>query len=169
MSNNNITSTTEPTLEPTLESTSEPTSEPTSESTSELAKTSEIVQNTEDDIVITEEDKKQFINKMVQYRNTAITFIGNNKKDLASIYLQHSNATDVPDEDRCGVLGINLVEIEEKNNVDVAFIPIKILHIELVNQISERKKENDENIIYFLLLTPVEEKILEIDIRTLMS
>ena len=49
MSNNNITSTTEPTVEPTLE----------------LAKTSEIVQNTEDDIVITEEDKKQFINKMV--------------------------------------------------------------------------------------------------------
>ena len=129
----------------------------------------EAVKDNDDDIVVTEEDKKQFINKMVQYRNTAITFIGNNKKDLASIYLQHSNATDVPDEDRCGVLGINLVEIEDKNNVDVAFIPIKILHIELVNQINERKKENDENIIYFLLLTPVEEKILEIDIRTLMS
>jgi hypothetical protein len=129
----------------------------------------EAVKDNNDDIVVTEEDKQQFINKMVQYRNTAITFIGNNKKELASIYLQHSNATDVPDEDRCGVLGINLVEIEEKNNVDVAFIPTKLLHIELVNQINERKKENDENIIYFLLLTPVEEKILEIDIRTLMS
>ena len=98
------------------------------------------INDNDDDIVVTEEDKKQFINKMVQYRNTAITFIGNNKKDLASIYLQHSNSTDVPDEDRCGVLGINLVEIEDKNNVDVAFIPTKLLHIELVNQINERKK-----------------------------
>jgi len=149
MSENNISPTT-PTLDPSTETYPQ-------------------INGNDDDIVITDKDKEEFINKMVQYRNTAITFIGNNKKELASIYLQHINSPDIPDEDRCGVLGINLVEIEEKNNVDVAFIPTKLLHIELVNQINERKKENDENIIYFLLLTPVEEKILEIDIRTLMS
>jgi hypothetical protein len=158
MSENNISSKTEPIQEPVPEPTIEPTKE------SDVSQT-----ETDDDIVITEEDKKEFINKMVQYRNTALTFIGNNKKELASIYLQHSKSPDVPEEDRDGVLGINLVEIEEKNNVDVAFIPTKLLHIELVNQINERKKENNENVIYFLLLTPVEEKLLEIDIRTLIS
>jgi hypothetical protein len=146
-----------------------PTTDPPKEADPHVRGDNDNDNDNDNDIVITEKDKEEFINKMVQYRNTAITFIGNNKKDLASIYLQHINSPDIPEEDSSGVLGINLVEIETKNNVDVAFIPTKLLHIELVNQINARKKENNENIIYFLLLTPVEEKILEIDIRTLTS
>lgn len=151
------------------ENNTSPKIDPMPEPTIEPTKESDILETAEDDIVITEKDKEEFINKMVQYRNTAITFIGNNKKELASIYLQHINSPDIPDEERSGVLGINLLEIETKNNIDVAFIPAKILLPDVINQINERKKENNEHIIYFLLITPVEEKILEVDIRTLMQ
>ena len=39
----------------------------------------------------------------------------------------------------------------------------------LLEKINERKTHNDSNIIYLLLITPLEEKIIEIDIRTLTT
>jgi hypothetical protein len=116
---------------------------------------------------ITQEEKDEMIKKIAHYRNVALSFINAHKKDLVSIYLQHIK--NAPEEDKLGVLGINMVDMEERQNIDVAFLPMKILHIELVNNILERQKENNENIIYFLMINPIEEKLIEIDIRTLMS
>jgi hypothetical protein len=119
---------------------------------------------------ITFEEKEQMIKTLTYYRNVALTFINTNKKDLASIYLKHTKLeNNEPDENKSGVLGINLVEMEERKNIDVAFLPIKILPLDLVNQILEKQKENNEHIIYFLMISPVEEKLIEIDIRSLLS
>jgi len=115
--------------------------------------------------VLTPEEENQLMEQIIHYRNVALTFINKNKQELVQIYLQHIKTA--PVEDRDGVLGINLNEIIEKNNIDVAFIPARILPIELVNKILARQKENNENIIYFLLITPLEEQILEVDIRSL--
>ena len=117
--------------------------------------------------VLTPEEEKQLMEQIIHYRNVAITFINKNKQELVQIYIQHIKTA--PIEDKEGVLGINLGEIEEKHNIDVAFIPVKVLPVELVNKILERQKVNNENIIYFLLITPLEEQILEVDIRSLAS
>jgi len=128
---------------------------------------STLVENTpaEGNRVLTPEEETQLMEQIMHYRNVALTFINKNKQELVQIYLQHIKTA--PVEDRDGVLGINLNEIIEKNNIDVAFIPARILPIELVNKILARQKENNENIIYFLLITPLEEQILEVDIRSL--
>lgn len=133
----------------------------------ENATSSENIESKEGNRVLTPEEEKQLMEQIIHYRNVALTFINKNKQDLVQIYLQHIKTA--PIEDREGVLGINLNEINEKNNVDVAFIPARILPIELANKILERQKENNENIIYFLLITPLEEQILEVDIRSLTS
>lgn len=96
------------------------------------------------------------------YRGTAIKFIEKNASDLAQIYLTNRKTEE-------GVLGINLTDIETTNHIDVAYIPLHILPEELLKSINERKTENNENIIYFLLITPFEEKIIELDIRTLAA
>ena len=96
------------------------------------------------------------------YRGTAIRFIEKNAKDLSQIYLTHRKTED-------GVLGINLTDIDTTNNIDVAYIPLTILPEELATSVNDLKKINSENIIYFLLITPFEEKIVELDIRTLNS
>jgi hypothetical protein len=96
------------------------------------------------------------------YRCTAIRFIENNASDLVQLYLTHRK-------DGEGILGINLIDIETTQKIDVAYIPLNILSEELVKNINERKEVNDTNIIYFLLITPFEEKIIELDIRTLNS
>jgi hypothetical protein len=126
-----------------------------------------LVENTpaEGNRVLTPEEETQLMEQIMHYRNVALTFINKNKQELVQIYLQHIKTA--PVEDREGVLGINLTEIKEKNNIDVAFIPARILPIELVSKILARQKENNENIIYFLLITPLEEQILEVDIRSL--
>ena len=128
-----------------------------------------LVENTpaEGNRILSPEEETQLMEQIIHYRNVALTFINKNKQDLVQIYLQHIKTSSI--EDREGVLGINLTEIKEKNNIDVAFIPARILPIELVNKILARQKENDENIIYFLLITPLEEQILEVDIRSLVS
>ena len=100
--------------------------------------------------------------KIELYRGTAIRFIEKNAKDLSQIYLTHRKTED-------GVLGINLTDIDTTNNIDVAYIPLNILPEELVKTINDLKEINSENIIYFLLITPFEEKIVELDIRTLNS
>ena len=96
------------------------------------------------------------------YRGTAIRFIENNASDLMQLYLTHRKNEE-------GVLGINLTDIDTTRKIDVAYLPLNILPEELVNNINERKEANDINIIYFLLITPFEEKIIELDIRTLNS
>ena len=118
---------------------------------------------------ITQEEKETMIKKITHYRNVAISFINAHKKDLVSIYLQHAKSPSIAEEERNGVLGINMIEMEERQNIDVAFLPLKILPIELVNTILEKQKENNEHIIYFLMISPIEEKLLEIDIRTLTN
>lgn len=118
---------------------------------------------------ITEEEKKEMIDKISYYRNVALGFIDAHKKDLVSIYMKHTKNNDIPEEERNGVLGINLLEIEERKNIDVALLPLKILPLELTNTILERQQINNEHIIYILIITPLEEKLIEIDIRTLME
>ena len=102
-----------------------------------------------------------------KYRNITITFIEKYKKDLVSIFLQHSR--EASDEDKIGVLGINLLDFDKTNKCDVAYLPIRVLGENTRNQIQEKIKENDIHIIYFLMLTPFEEKIIECDIRYLMN
>jgi len=66
------------------------------------------------------------------------------------------------------VLGINLLDFDETSKVDVAYLPLRVLGDDTRNRILERIYENDKNIIYFLMLTPLEEQIIELDIRYLM-
>ena len=97
------------------------------------------------------------------YRNMSVRFIETNRIDLVRIYRQHL------EKDGSGILAINFSEVAEKKNVDVTYILLEILPIDMVEKINERKQQNDSNIIYFLLITPFEEKIIEIDIRTLVA
>ena len=119
-----------------------------------------------------------------QYYNIALTFINSNKKDLANIYLQHTSLLNVEtndDNDNAdnadnlkvvkrvkGVLCIYLGNID-KNKIDVAFIANKVIPLDIITKINERCLLNDENIIYFILITNLEEKLIEIDIRSLIS
>jgi hypothetical protein len=98
-----------------------------------------------------------------KYRLFALKFIENNKNDLYKIYLEHSK-TDI-----YGILLINISEVELKNNVNVSYVPIDILDIDIAEKINERKIQNDDNIIYIFLITPVEEQIIEIDIRSFIN
>ena len=121
--------------------------------------------------------------------NIALTFINSNKKDLANIYLQHTSLlntdtndnddnddvdiVDVDDREKRvkrvkGVLCIYLGNID-KNKIDVAFIANKVIPLDIITKINERCLLNDENIIYFILITNLEEKLIEIDIRSLIS
>ena len=122
--------------------------------------------------------------------NIALTFINSNKKDLANIYLQHTSLLNVETnndnnddnndnndnvdnvDDRVkrvkGVLCIYLGNID-KNKIDVAFIANKVIPLDIITKIKERCLLNDENIIYFMLITNLEEKLIEIDIRSLLS
>lgn len=102
-----------------------------------------------------------------KYRNITITFINQYKKDLVSIFLQHSR--EASDEDRIGVLGINLLGFDISGKLDVAYLPVRVLGDETQTSILDRIKENDNHIIYFLMITPLEEQIMELDIRDLMS
>jgi hypothetical protein len=101
--------------------------------------------------------------QILKYRNMAVKFIETNKTNLINIYLQHYKT------DGAGILLINFPEVELKSNVDVSYINNEILDADILEKINERKIHNDDNIIYFFLITPVEEKIIEIDIRTLSS
>lgn len=102
-----------------------------------------------------------------KYRNLAMAFINQHKQDLVSIFLQHSREAN--DDDRIGVLGINLIDFDATGKVDVAYLPVRVLEPPIAQRIQERIKENEVHIIYFLMITPYEEQILEVDIRTLMN
>ena len=107
-----------------------------------------------------EEKQEEILQK---YRNISLKFIETNKNQLIQIYIQHSKA------DSEGVLAINISEVESKNNVEVSFIPLDILTDMFLQKIKDRKLVNDSNIIYIFLITPVEEQIIEIDIRSLTN
>ena len=115
--------------------------------------------------------------EITKYRNLAVKFIENNKQNLVSIYLKHSKGTEevgredenVGEGEGEGILIINLNEFDKTNKIDVSFIVLKLLSDELLNEINKCKETNNENIIYFLLITPYEDKIIEIDIRTLIQ
>ncbi len=97
-----------------------------------------------------------------KYRNIALKFISNNKTNLVNIYVKHLQT------DGDGILLINMIDIETKKNVDVSYVKNEIIDNDLIEKINERKSHNKNvNIIYLLLITPIEEKIIEIDIATL--
>jgi hypothetical protein len=100
-----------------------------------------------------------------KYRQIAIKFIELNKFNLINIYLKHTNGTEENEGE--GVLFINLNEYEKNNKIDVSFVVLKILSDDLIKKLDECKENNDKHIIYFILITPYEEKIIEIDSRTL--
>lgn len=112
---------------------------------------------------LTPEQHAELVQK---YCNLTIGFINQNKKNLIAIFLQHSR--EASDEDRIGVLGINFLEFDKTSKVDVAYLPVRILEEAIREQVLSRINENNKEIIYFLMITPVEDKILEIDIRDLM-
>ena len=104
---------------------------------------------------------------ILKYREMSIQFITNNKQNLVSIYLKHSKGNEENEGE--GILLINFNEFNTTNKIDVSFIALKLLSDEFINEINKCKETNNENIIYFLLMTPYEDKIIEIDIRTLAS
>jgi len=100
-----------------------------------------------------------------KYRQISLKFIELNKSNLINIYLKHLNGTEKNEGE--GILFINLNEYEATEKIDVSFVVLNILSDELIKKLDECKEKNNENIIYFILLTPYEEKIIEIDSRTL--
>ena len=102
-----------------------------------------------------------------KYRQISLKFIELNKSNLINIYLKHLNGTEENEGE--GVLFINLNEYEKNQKIDVSFVVLNILSDELIKKIDECKEKNDEHIIYFILITPYEEKIIEIDSRTLTN
>ena len=96
-----------------------------------------------------------------KYINIALKFIENNNKNLGQIYLEHYKTNGH------GVIVINLSDVDLQSNINVSFVPMNILDADIVEKINDRKLYNNEDIIYFFLITPNEEKILEIDIKTL--
>ena len=103
--------------------------------------------------------------EITKYRQIAIKFIELNKTNLINIYLKHTNGTEENEGE--GVLFINLNEYEKNKKIDVSFVILKILSDDLIKKLDECKEKNNEHIIYFILITPYEEKIIEIDSRTL--
>ena len=100
-----------------------------------------------------------------KYRQISLKFIELNKSNLINIYLKHLNGTEENEGE--GVLFINLNEYEKNKKIDVSFVVLNILSDGLIKKLDECKEKNDEYIIYFILITPYEEKIIEIDSRTL--
>jgi hypothetical protein len=102
-----------------------------------------------------------------KYREMTVQFINTNKDNLVSIYTKHSKGNEENEGE--GILLINFNEYEKTKNIDVSFIALKLLSDELINEINKYKANNNENIIYFLVMTPYEDKIIEIDIKQLIS
>lgn len=109
---------------------------------------------------------EQFIKQLETYRNMVMSFINTNKADLLKIYMQHRNTAN-DDNEKLAVLGIQLV-MSDKPSIDIAYLPVHILEPEIQKKLHERIEINNDNIIYFLMITPCEEQILEIDARDLL-
>ena len=101
-----------------------------------------------------------------RFISLALKFIETNKKGLIEIYLKHSRGTGENEGE--GMLVINLREVDFKQNVEVSFLPYKFAPEELVKQIAELKLKNNDYIIYLMLITPFEQQLIEVDVRTLL-
>jgi len=123
------------------------------------------ITNTLENNQYNEQYNEQFMKQLDTYRKMVISF-NNNKADLLKIYIQHRNNA-IDERDKIAVLGIQLI-IDEKPNVDIAYLPVHVLESEIAKKIHERMEINNEHIIYFLMITPCEEQILEIDARDLL-
>lgn len=95
-------------------------------------------------------------------KSLIISFINKNIKMLCDIYLKHFKI------DGFGTLYFRLNN--ETKNIDVLYLKWNDIHIDSQKKILERKKENSDNIIYFIILDNEEkETIIEIDIRDFIS
>ena len=101
-----------------------------------------------------------------KFISLALKFIETNKKGLIEIYLKHSRGTGENEGE--GMLVINLREVDLKQNVEVSFLPYKFAPEELVKQIADLKLKNNDYIIYLMLITPFEQQLIEVDVRTLL-
>lgn len=129
--------------------------------TSDISTTNDISNEEEP---ITKEECDNMLQNIDYYRKATLTFINIHKKELISIYLQHKQ------NDGNGVLGLNLIDMQQKNNIDVAFLPNSILSTDLLTILDERITfNNNDDIIYMLMISPYEEKIIEIDIKSLTN
>ena len=100
---------------------------------------------------------------MNKYRYITLKFLNANKSDLYMIYMQHLQ------QEGEGVLNINLENYDAENKVDVVYIPLTSLEQNLVEEIEKRKEaDNNSSMLFFLMTTPHEEKILEIEISALL-
>ena len=98
-----------------------------------------------------------------KYRYITLKFLNTNKTDLYMIYMQHLQ------QEGEGVLNINLENYDAENKVDVVYIPLTSLEQNLVEEIEKRKSEDcNSSMLFFLMTTPHEEKILEIEISALL-
>ena len=114
--------------------------------------------------VVSEGDKKKNNNVVSEdnSKSLIISFINKNIKMLCDIYLKHYKI------DGFGTLYFRMNS--ETTNVDVLYLKWSDIHIDSQKNILERKKENSDNIIYFIILDNEEkETIIEIDIRDFFS
>ena len=95
-------------------------------------------------------------------KSLIISFINKNIKMLCDIYLKHFKI------DGFGTLYFRVNN--ETGNIDVLYLKWSDIHIDSQKKILERKNENSDNIIYFIILDNEEkETFIEIDIRDFIS
>jgi len=90
------------------------------------------------------------------YRNVMIQFMNNHKKDIARIYHTHA------EQDGAGLIVLDL----QSNNVDIIFVKKEAIPEHILNEIN--KLENTTNVIYIYMITPCEERLVEVDFRDLI-
>jgi hypothetical protein len=101
--------------------------------------------------------------ELAKFRNIALNFIKNNRNSIAQIYINHFK------EDGLGIILIDIIEIETTQKIDVSFVKFEALPIDLAKKIGERAEKNSNDIMYMYMMTPCEEKIVEMDIRDLIT
>ena len=96
--------------------------------------------------------------KQESNQHVFINFVNNRTKMLCDLYVKHFRI------EGFGILYIG--STNNDNNVNVAFIKWQEVYLDIQKQILERKKVNNDNIIYFVIFdNKNKETILEIDIR----
>lgn len=96
--------------------------------------------------------------KQESNQHVFINFVNNRTKMLCDLYVKHFKLE-----------GFGILYIGSKNNdnnVNVAFIKWEEVYLDIQKQILERKKVNNNNIIYFVIFdNKNKDTIVEIDIR----
>ena len=98
-----------------------------------------------------------------RYRSIAINFIQKNRNNIGQIYINHFKEVGL------GIIFIDITQIDTSQKIDVAFVKFEALDLELANKIAERSLNNTNDIMYMYMITPCEQKIVEMDIRDLIS